>query len=440
MKKIIFYFLLGIVLTACSETRESADFTLEVRDYYEETIYNFGNDYPVYLWASKSWADQKSEKVMYQVDQTLLDEYNKSHSTTFELLPTSCYSMDKTEFVVNDKDKVAKFKVHCSPDAMIKAGAKYGESKFALPIRILVDGERQDDHYSTVIVSFKLMNPLFSLDNSSVTPYVGTGSEGDYGLKLPYQVNFINDTWINFTFGVNEDLVSSYNTKNGTDYKPFPSSLLSWDQNDAVLDKGVNKGSVQMYADLTSLTPGDKYLLPIQLKTVSHGNIDPDNDCLYYTFDVMYPRISQSNWMAQSVGSTAEGDKSELVDDVVSSSNYWHYNWNTSFSTAWIILKLKDLSKSALVSSLEVFTRQGNTWGNRGQKAMDMFVSMDGTNWTKAGSYKFLLDANNKAVQSAQLATFDTPQTTKYIKIVITDHFDAGICFSEIYMHGKMLQ
>jgi hypothetical protein len=35
MKKIILYFLLGIVFTACSESRESADFTLEVRDYYD---------------------------------------------------------------------------------------------------------------------------------------------------------------------------------------------------------------------------------------------------------------------------------------------------------------------------------------------------------------------------------------------------------------------
>jgi hypothetical protein len=153
----------------------------------------------------------------------------------------------------------------------------------------------------------------------------------------------------------------------------------------------------------------------------------------------MFPRIAQSNWMVKAVGSTGEGDKNKLLDDVVSSSSYWHYDWYTSFDTAWIILQLKDLSKSAIVSSLEVFTRQGNTWGNRGQKAMDMYVSMDGTTWTKAGSYRFLLDANNKAVQSAQLAPFDTQQTAKYIKIVVTEHYDAGICFSEIYMHGKML-
>jgi hypothetical protein len=439
MKKIILYFLLGIVFTACSESRESADFTLEVRDYYDETIYNFGTDYPVYLWASKSWADEKIETVTYQVDQSILDTYNKAHDTNYELLPSSCYTMEKTNFEVSDKDKVAKFRVLCSPNEMIKMGAKYGETKFALPLRILVDGEPLDDHYSTVVVSFTLMNPLFSVDDSNVTPYVGVGSEEDYDLKFPYQVNFINDTWINFTFAANESLVSTYNAKNGTSYKPFPSSALSWDQNDAVLDKGVNKGSVQLYANLTTLTPGDKYLLPIQLKTVSKGNIDPDKDCLYYTFDVMFPRIAQSNWMVKAVGSTGEGDKNKLLDDVVSSSSYWHYDWYTSFDTAWIILQLKDLSKSAIVSSLEVFTRQGNTWGNRGQKAMDMYVSMDGTTWTKAGSYRFLLDANNKAVQSAQLAPFDTQQTAKYIKIVVTEHYDAGICFSEIYMHGKML-
>ena len=55
MKRFCYIFLSLWVFASCSnDDVESSDVTLEVRDYVEETIYNFKEDQAVYLWATKS--------------------------------------------------------------------------------------------------------------------------------------------------------------------------------------------------------------------------------------------------------------------------------------------------------------------------------------------------------------------------------------------------
>ena len=136
MKRFCYIFLSLWVFASCSnDDVESSDVTLEVRDYVEETIYNFKEDQAVYLWATKSWADKGVSKVEYVVDASVLDNYNQEHGTTLKLLPESCYHAEQTVFEVTDEMKYAKFKVMCSPDKIVELGT-YGKIEYALPYRI----------------------------------------------------------------------------------------------------------------------------------------------------------------------------------------------------------------------------------------------------------------------------------------------------------------
>ena len=107
--------LLLTIIVSCTDTEiMDSTFTLEVKGFVEEECYTFGEEQPLYLWASKNWADNQVSEVTYEVYPEALEAYNSSEGTSYKLLPESCYRIEQDSFSIDDETQYAKFRVFLS--------------------------------------------------------------------------------------------------------------------------------------------------------------------------------------------------------------------------------------------------------------------------------------------------------------------------------------
>lgn len=275
---------LWILLSCSNDSVEPSDVTLEVRNYVEETIYNFGEDQAVYLWATKSWADKGISKVEYVVDESVLDNYNQEHGTTLKLLPESCYHAEQTVFEVTDEMKYAKFKVMCSPSKIVELGS-YEKIEYALPYRIYVNGQTVEDRYGAVIVAFKIMQPLALIETRVDTVYLR--GEDELSFTFTCSVNFDNRLSIPLDFSTDASLVDDFNTQYGVNYGGVTSDAIIWATNTISLERKETEKKVSFDVN-TAMLPIGISVLPIKLNVDSYGVcVDPQNDRKYFLFSMI---------------------------------------------------------------------------------------------------------------------------------------------------------
>ena len=66
-------------------------------------------------WATKSGLLSSSCVVSYRVDPQYLSDYNAANGTSYEMLPESCYALERTEFPLKGGDAEARFAVDYNP-------------------------------------------------------------------------------------------------------------------------------------------------------------------------------------------------------------------------------------------------------------------------------------------------------------------------------------
>lgn len=439
MKIYIATLFVVLSLLACQDKEmEDATFRLEVRGYVEEECYTFGEEQTLYLWSSKAWADNKTSTVEYYVDPSVLDDYNAENGTALKLLPDSCYRMEQTNFDVDDDAVYARFKVRYLPEKIINAGGNYNVVEYALPMRIMVNGVPQDDRYGTVVVGF-LINPAVMniLNAGELTKFMLDPSEV-YELPVVFETNYNNNEWITLDFDINEDLVEQYNEEHGTDYKLLPDidKAVSWLQEEAELEKGVNTDSVMFYVDFaqTSIDKGDHtvYLLPVKLNSVSSTKCKIEDDVRYFAF--ASTNIDQAVWNVTTT-STSSGSSSLLNDG--NDNAFWLWNWMRGPEIATnpenITYTLIDQSAPVEIGKIECHCFRGSNSAWLGAKDIAVQISDDGESWTTVKNFVAPQLAQQLTVYNIEL---DAPVVCKAIRLSISSYYSDGICFSEIIMHA----
>lgn len=441
MKNIIIGICLLLGLAACQkEERLDANFSMEVKGFIEQECYTFGEPQALYLWSTKSWADGNVSHVEYRVDPTLLEEYNHTNGTSYKLLPDTCYWMDEKNFDIDDEAKQAKFKMMYSPESIIASGGHYGEIEFALPVRLWVNGEAMSTERGSVIVAFKVYEPLVKIERSGLVEEI-TDFEGMYKLVMPFSVNYNNREWITLGFEIDNEFVEEYNRENGTDYLPFPQDNpdnVTWIAGDGELEREVNKDSLSVYANMDVLNDTCQYMLAIKLDSVSttKAKIDPENCRRYVIFakPAPAPYIDQSKWRV-STSSVSSGNAANLADG--SMENYWVWSWSKKQLPENIDYTLKRYDSLAVVSQIELHARrESDAW--LGPKDMEIYVTSDGTTWEKVTDYQVQLAEDGAVNTKPYRIYFPEPVVCVGVRISITSYYSDGIGFNEIYMCGEM--
>ena len=111
-------------------------------------------------WATKSGLLSASCVVSYRVDPQYLSDYNAANGTSYEMLPESCYALERTEFPLKGGDAEARFAVDYNPAEICRlCGAYRVTDRYALPIRIDVTGLEVAENRDRVLMTFDISAP-----------------------------------------------------------------------------------------------------------------------------------------------------------------------------------------------------------------------------------------------------------------------------------------
>ena len=433
MKNILISICLLFLLTvSCTDTEVlDSTFTLEVKGFVEEKCYTFGEEQPLYLWASKNWADNRLSEVTYEVAPEVLESYNATEGTSYQLLPESCYRFTQDSFSVDDESQLAKFKMMYSPEQIIAEGGSYGTIEYALPVRILVNGVPMEERYGSVIVGFNVNKAVMSITNPLETTMLIDPAVSQE-VAMTFEVNYDNIEWIQLGFTVNGDLVEEYNQAHGTSYLPFPMEDVSWLTEEFELEREVDVDSALFYADMINLDQTKRYLLAIRLDSVSTSKcqIDPEHNTRYVIFS--NPRIPQNLWDVKTSSNDGNHTSVNLNDDNL--STYWLWGWSAGILPEQITYTLKDVTQLVTLEKIELYPNEsGNTWG--AGKDISVYVTTDLNTWTKVKSYQ-AAESNPDGF----FIEFEEPVQCIGVRIDVENYYGNknGIAYNEIYMQGTL--
>lgn len=445
MRNIIIGICLAFLLASCQKEEQlDATFTMEVKGFVEEECYTFGEPQALYLWSSKSWADGNVSQVTYEVDPTLLEEYNQEAGTSYQLLPDTCYWMENSNFNVDDEAIYAKFKVMYSPESIIASGGHYGELEYALPMRLLVNGVPMGKERGSVIVAFRINEPLVTIERSGLVETVQVFDGSVYELTMPFSTNYNNKEWVMLDFEIDNDFVEAYNAENGTEYLPFPQDnedYVTWIADEGELERNVNLDSLAFFADMQSLESGKQYMLAVKLAGISttKAKIDSENFRRYVIFaePPKAATIPQTKWSV--VADAAAGTPAYLIDDNLATQWTWNYRKNP-LCPQDIVFNLKRIDSLAVVQEIEVYGRDYSGW--EGPKTLEVYTSLDGLVWEHAATHTVnKIEAGphgGNVDETPYTILLSEPKKCTSVKVTVTESYDDGVGFYEIYMKGKM--
>lgn len=438
MKKNILYALAFsvMVFTGCEDNRD-ADLPgdqvyLSRHGLTEEVAYAVGEEATLDLWTNRSGLNNSSCTVEYTISPAVLTTYNAENGTAYKMLPESCYTLGEHKLVISGKDHYAKFRLKYSPEKIAEL-AGYGESEYVLPFEIKVDGLALGDveDGNIAIVRFDIRKPTIQVTQSAMEDItIPSGGEEivETGITT-ITADFINKWDIDLTISNDAALVDAYNEANGTNYQTMPSGSYTQEPATVALKAGEQSVNVKYKIDRTKLQLGSKYLLPVQLKSTSKFYIHETKYIRYIEVEYVDPIIPQSNWEVHDYRDTEVGDgdgPGALIDDDITS--YWHAQWSSgSLLPSWITVKLTDMSKTATVSQVELYARQNNA---SGPKTVEIWTSMDGENFTLAGTLAF------QNVTTVQKVVLDHPVQARYVKMNITEKNNNSVAMGEMYVRG----
>lgn len=447
MKKILFLlFSVLAVIISCSKTDSiPANFTLEVRGYSEEKLYTFGKEQYVYLWATKSWADNQISNVEYKIDQTVLDEYNKENATSLKMLPKEVFNSNKSVFKVNDETRNAKFKVGVNPEKLIEMGGQYDSLEYALAYRLYNNGVAVENPYGNIVVGIKVLRPEISVTSEAKSSY-NVIDIGDYfRISLPLSINFENKKDFDIQVVNNIEMTKQYNKTHGTEYNHIPIDSIEWYEDSITFPKNKENFKLGYYIKSSAIKAGYN-ILPLKLNNLpEYIQLNSTSDTINYVINHV-PKIPQTNWKIVDSSPTQEGSPSNIIDNSLGNFSYWHANWRNKGYVplpAHITIGLQDSTKLSKVGGVIYYGRQGNTWGNTGAKKAQILVSLDGKEWELA--YEFDIKTETRSgwwkpapYQGAQTFIFPKSFDAKYVKLNITEKIDDGIAVCELYVLGTV--
>lgn len=282
--------------------------------------------------------------------------------------------------------------------------------------------------YEKIYMPQAVNNPV-----KKVLPVSDTAQPVVYGANYGGQDYPAQDIAVDFA--INPALVDSFNLKNNTSYKALPAGSYTFTQTSGMIPKG--KLSTQPL-ELKISTGGPNainvltdYLLPVSL-VAGKSNIKVNED-LRTTYFVIrsqpnindYPDYDRTAWTIAGFSSEEPAEAQwgnggraiHAIDD--NTATFWHTAWaNSSPGPPHYIIV--NMNETKTLHGLWFIDRQSDNDGK--PAAIQVQVSLDGTNWTDAGGFTL---ENTKELQKQFLSGF---KAAKYFKVIVNSSYDATYC------------
>lgn len=87
---------------------------------------------------------------------------------------------------------------------------------------------------------------------------------------------------VNVTIGVDNNIVSTYNTNNGTKFQPFPANSYKFVNNKLNIQAGNHYASTFLILDQTKFDPTVSYMLPVTITDASGKALSANQNTIYF--------------------------------------------------------------------------------------------------------------------------------------------------------------
>jgi hypothetical protein len=221
--------------------------------------------------------------VHIDIDETLVSEYNEANGTDYTYLSGAAIvnpnmTIAQGKYITDDKIKIS---------FADRSGFMNNAENLILPVVI-----KQATKGVTISESsriFLTFNSTYRANKVSVdAPFLSidtseTGWESAYStytIEKFATAEWAADAAITLSLQIDNTLIASYNSANGTDCKPLNASLSS-----SQLSIAAGKMTADLklsLGDYTGVADGDEYLVPIKVSSFSGVGAELENDVVYF--------------------------------------------------------------------------------------------------------------------------------------------------------------
>ncbi|MDD3038487.1 DUF1735 domain-containing protein [Bacteroides sp.] len=393
-------------------------------------LYNTGEDYTYNIPIFKSGLIKKEAFIEALVDENLVEQYNREHNTTAELLPETYYQVVNSNQTMGSSQQKGNVQVIFKTE-LLKEDPK--QEQYVLPISLNSKGEVQiNQNKGSVIISPTVKPATFGFTcGSTLQEVIPITATGKIEIALPIETPFANKWDIDFTAIIDQAALDEWNEKNDLEYtQPVSGSFELVGEQRLVAGKNVQ--TLKVILDKEKLGYG-WFAIPVRLSNPSKFDINAKQSTCVITILNRMEQIPYTQWSVESYTSYQGSEKPEnMIDN--NENTRWHVKYNNSgVGTAGLpqtfVFKL---NSSYAISEFEIL-RRGDTY-NTDLKGGYFEISADGTNWTKATTFDFGTE------KRLGFVSFYCPKvvTGRYIKMVITEsNRGANVSVEELKAYGK---
>lgn len=346
------------------------------------------------------------------IDPSLVDEYNAANNTEFVFLEGA--QIVNPTLVINTGKYTSDESVTVSYDN--REGFMTGDENYILPIVISTDAsDVRLSKSSRIFLTYKADYTANVISISGTDISVDTDqSNWQDGVRTINVQRFLNATYkpyetVTVQLAIDQSKVSEYNDTYGTDYVFMSDAVLNTSELTLTPDMTTAGLSITT-GDLTPLTNGENFIIPISMTSVNGAmaEIDSEHATAYITISGAKPTISYS---ASPVGTIAAFDNLSASVDGNANSYYgtswtdvvFGYDYDMVLSNETLEI---DLGEICILASFRM-----NYYGNWNTQRLELQTSVDGTSYTDWGGVDLA------AYQSRACIVLSKPKGVRYLKI-----------------------
>lgn len=402
--------------------------------------YDLGSKYEINLSVAKGGLQEQSCIVTYTMDPTILDSLNTVGGTSYQLLPTECYTLENTSYTVETGGErlTGSGKLIYDPVQISKLSG-FNNVKYALPFRISAIGMPVNPSKSVVVYGFNIKEAKVDFEAKEEDVVLADNMKP---LSFTAFIDFENLWDLKLTVASkNEAWVDNYNKSNKSYFTLLPAKAYTI--GDATIAKGKNTGNGEVNLKIAEISPGN-YLLPVALNALSgqgNANISINTDKVaLFKISKNGNKIDSKGWTAEAntveaTGELAGGGLAEhLIDG--NKETYWHSQWQPSKASPPYIVTI-DMAKTNSVSQIGLLPRQKEeaiTTMN-----MEVEASLDKEHWDPIGKYTL----NRKKDDGSLVIPLKDEQLVavkacdaRYIRLIMNSTTSGVGHMAEVYVYG----
>ncbi|WP_303012454.1 DUF1735 domain-containing protein [uncultured Bacteroides sp.] len=399
----------------------------------EVALYKTGEDnvYEFSIFKSGSEPNSTASADVEVLTQEELDsEYSNPEAVNYKLISADCYSIEMPHVEFSAEERYKSVSISLSPDkveSIMESGDE--DAKWVLPLRITSENDSVNNEKDELFLQITgVVTPSLGFESSAVSI-----ADYSYNTSVSSKIAFGLDTensWeITCQFVADDSYREAYNEENGTNFKALPEGSYSF-ENEMTLSAGTTNAELSVAVN-GQLEPGD-YMLPVRINSVSMFELS-SNNVYFWAIRVLGPELVRTDWTIEANTEEPSGEgagqgvpECALDGDL---STYWHSSWQTGGNTAfphWLVI---DTKISHTFTQFGLVQRQHADY--RDTRSGNFYVSDDGEDWTKVGTFTM------EKILTTQNFTLETPAEGRYFKVEITEgNRELNSSLSEIYAYG----